>query len=47
MIGIKLTLGQALTDKPDGKRGTTLLCKHVYAALQWLMTNYDNVMGAL
>lgn len=44
---IKLTLGQALTDKPDGKKGTTLLCKHVYAVLQWLMTNYDNVMGAL
>jgi len=44
---IKIALGQAITDKPDGKRGTTLLCKHSFAALQYLMSNYGSIMATL
>jgi len=38
-------LGPALTDAP--KRGTTLLCKHSFAALSWLMNNWTNVMKTI
>lgn len=44
---VKLGLGQALTDKPNGKKGVTTLCKHSFAALQWLMSNYQNLMNTL
>lgn len=39
---IMSSLGQALADAP--KRNTTLLCKHSFAALSWLMNNWSNVM---
>lgn len=35
-------LGEAMSDAP--KRGTTLLCKHAYAALSWLMNNWTFIM---
>lgn len=41
----KMALGQALTEAP--KRGTNVLCKHGYAALNWLMSNYKNVMSTI
>ena len=44
---LKIALGQALADAPTGKRGTTLLCKHAFAALTWLMNNYENIMSTL
>lgn len=44
---IKISLGQALTDAPKGKSKTTLLCKHSYAALMWLITNYSNIMKTI
>lgn len=44
---IKIALGQAITDAPKGKRGTTLLCKHAFAALSWLMKNYSVVMKTI
>lgn len=40
-------LGQAINDAPTGKRGTTLLCKHAFAAVQWVMSNYSSVMTNL
>lgn len=43
----KVSLGQALTDAPKGKRGTTLLCKHSFAAITWLVNNYQNLMHTL
>jgi hypothetical protein len=42
---IRLELGQALTDKP--KREPSLLCKHSYAALLWLVKNYSSVMRTI
>jgi len=42
---IRLELGQAITDKP--KKTPSLLCKHSYAALQWLIRNYSNVMRTI
>lgn len=44
---IKIALGQAMSDAPTGKGGTTTLCKHAHAALSWLMNNYENVMSTL
>ena len=44
---IKGTLGQAMTEEPKGKRGVTLLCKHSFAAFQWLMANYKQIMSTL
>ncbi len=38
----KLSLGQALTTPP--KRTPSLLCKHAYAAVKWLISNYTNLM---
>lgn len=35
-------LGEAMSDAP--KRGTTLLCKHAFAALSWLMNNWSFIM---
>lgn len=43
----KTALGQALTNAPTGNKGTTTLCKHAYAALNWLMANYQTVMSSL
>ena len=45
--GIKIALGQAISEAPKGKRGVTLLCKHSFAALTWLMNNYTNLMSTL
>lgn len=40
---IKLSLGAALTDAP--KYSSSLgLCKHAYAALSWLVSNYSGLM---
>lgn len=44
---IKISLGSALTEAPKGKTKTTLLCKHSYAALLWLVTNYSNIMKTI
>lgn len=41
----RISLGQALTEAP--KRGTNVLCKHGYAALNWLMSNYKNIMSTI
>jgi hypothetical protein len=39
---IQIELGQAISDKP--KKEPSLLCKHSFAALTWLVANYSNVM---
>jgi hypothetical protein len=44
---IKLELGSALTDKPKTTTMTTYLCKHAYAGIQWLVSNYSNIMKTL
>jgi hypothetical protein len=43
----QIRLGAALTDIPKGKKGVTLLCKHSFAAIQWLFSNYTHVMKSL
>lgn len=42
---IRIELGQAITDKP--KRKPSYLCKHSYAALNWLIENYSNIMKTI
>lgn len=44
---VKTLLGQSLSDAPKSKTKTTLLCKHSYAALQWLINNYSNIMKTI
>lgn len=44
---IKTVLGQALSDAPKGKAGVTTLCKHAYAALSWVMSNYQAIMKTI
>lgn len=44
---IKIALGQALTEAPKSKSNTTTLCKHSYAALGWVLDNYNTVMNNL
>lgn len=39
----KTKLGPALT-QPPRKQYTTLLCKHAFAVLDWLVNNYQSVM---
>lgn len=41
---IKIALGSAITDKPKTKTATSLLCKHAYAVVKWLASNYRSVM---
>ena len=43
---IKIKLGEALTKTPT-KQSTTPLCKHCYAALEWLLQNYESIMRTL
>ena len=40
----KLALGSAVTEKPKTKTATSLLCKHAYAVVKWLSSNYASVM---
>lgn len=40
---VKTKLGPSLTEPPR-KQYTTLLCKHSYAVLDWLINNYASVM---
>lgn len=42
---IKIALGQSITDKP--KRRVTLLCKHSFAAVQYLISNYSSIMRTI
>ena len=44
---IKINLGAALTEKPKSKTQTTYLCKHSYAAIQWLVSNYSNLIKTI
>lgn len=40
-------LGTALTDAPKNTTKTSILCKHSYAALRFLATNYSTLMRNL
>lgn len=44
---IKTYLGESLSDAPKSKTKTSLLCKHSYAALQWLVNNYVSIMKTI
>lgn len=41
---IKTFLGESLSEAPKSKSKTSLLCKHSFAALQWLVNNYASIM---
>lgn len=40
-------LGSALSDAPKSTTKTSILCKHAYAALRYLATNYSTLMRNL
>lgn len=44
---IKILLGESLSDAPKSKSSTSLLCKHSFASLQWLIKNYANIMRTI
>ena len=44
---VKIELGAALSEAPKSKSQTTLLCKHAFAALQWLVGNYSSIMKTI
>lgn len=44
---LKIRLGSATTDAPKSKTTTTLLCKHSFAALNWLIANYASLMRTI
>lgn len=44
---IKTSLGQALTTAPKENTKTSLLCKHSFAAVNWLVNNYSSVMKTI
>ena len=44
---IKVALGAALTDTPKSKTATSPLCKHAVAALNWVVSNYSNLMKTI
>ena len=44
---IQGALGPAVSDAPRGKAPTSLLCKHGYAALNYLVNNYSNIMKTI
>lgn len=43
---IKSTLKKALSEKPKKNTGT-LLCKHAFAAVIWLIKNYNSIMKTI
>ena len=42
---IRTNLGESITEAP--KRAPSLLCKHSFAALQWLISNYSSIMRTI
>ncbi len=44
---LQTELGPAVKDAPRGKHSTSLLCKHSYAALNYLVQNYTNIMKTI
>lgn len=44
---VKIGLGEAITEAPKAKTRTSLLCKHSFAALQWLISNYSSIMRTI
>ena len=44
---IKNDLGASLTETPKKGSKTSLLCKHAFAAVQWLVNNYVSVMKTI
>lgn len=44
---IKISLGASLTDTPKKGSKTSLLCKHAFASLNWLVNNYQNIMKTI
>ena len=44
---VKNELGSSLTDPPKKGAKTSLLCKHAFAAVQWLVSNYPSIMRSV
>jgi hypothetical protein len=44
---IQTELGPAIKDAPRGKQPTSLLCKHAFAALNYLVGNYTSLMKTI
>ncbi len=44
---VRNELGSALTETPKRGAKTSLLCKHAFAALQWVVENYTSIMRVI
>lgn len=44
---IRTQLGESITEAPKSKTKTSLLCKHSFAALLWLVNNYTYLMKTI
>lgn len=44
---LQTALGPAVQDAPRGSHATSLLCKHAYASLNYLVSNYSNIMKTI
>lgn len=44
---LKIALGSSVVDSPKSKSKITLLCKHSFAAINWLVTNYSSLMRTI
>lgn len=44
---LKMDLGPAIENAPKEKHATTLLCKHAYAAINYLVLNYSSIMKTI
>lgn len=44
---VSTSLGEAMLNSPKGKSKTTLLCKHSFIVLRWLISNYPSIMRTI
>lgn len=44
---VKLELGEALTSAPKAKTKLSVSCKHVFAAINWVINNYSYIMRSI
>lgn len=44
---VKLELGEALSTAPKAKAKLSIICKHTFAAINWLLNNYTYLMRGI
>lgn len=44
---VKLELGEAISSAPKAKARLSIICKHVFAAINWVINNYSYLMRGI